>query len=154
MLNVTGGKPPESGTLDVDALLAETGAGMLPYSHTKRAMEAASLAQASDFAEANIVIVFPGMASTSMTQGISFAHFPWWMKPFYPIFKLMTGRDDGGASAAKAARSVIWAATADLAAGTYVAAADKVGSLHGSVKDEANQKRMVAFIRDKMGASA
>ena len=59
-------------------------------------------------------VVFPGRASTAMTGSLSMSALPGLMKLMYPLFRLMFA-DDGGKSAAKAARSTIWGATsADL----------------------------------------
>ena len=52
-------------------------------------------------------VLFPGRASTSMTRSLSVSSLPGLMKRMYPIFKILF-QEDGGKSAAKAARSTIW----------------------------------------------
>jgi len=82
------------------------------YRHSKNAMEAVSLVLAENLKAQNISVnvLFPGRAATAMTGGLSPSALPGVLKLFYPLFKVLF-KDDGGKSAAKAARSTIWAAT-------------------------------------------
>ena len=66
------------------------------------------------------------------------------MKLMYPFFRFFF-RDDGGTSAAKAARSTIWAATSpDLegVTGAYFDTHSKRQDLHPSAYDSAIQARI------------
>ncbi len=155
VINVTGGRsgaPFDVGELDGEKSFVRLNA----YDASKRAMEAAALAQASDLAEHGVylTIVHPGMASTSMTKSVSVSDMPWFMKPFWPLFALMMRRDDGGKSVRKAARVSIWAATApetvQTAGGFYNKIKNGAGvsaDLDPSVHDPANQRDVL----DKIG---
>lgn len=112
VLNVTGGDKPAA--IDLENLQAEKGfRGLMTYTHSKSAMEAMSMALAHELEPEGIDVnvVFPGRASTAMTRSLSMSALPGPMKLMYPFFKLFFA-DDGGKSAAKAARSTVWAATA------------------------------------------
>ena len=111
VINVSGGDKP--GRVDPENLQAEKGfRGLMTYTHSKSVLEAMSMALAKDLESEGITVnvVFPGRASTAMTQSLTARALPGAMKLMYPFFRLFF-RDDGGKSAAKAARSTIWAAT-------------------------------------------
>ena len=111
VLNITGGDKPRA--IDINNLQAEKGfKGLITYRHSKNAMEAVSLVLAENLKAQNISVnvLFPGRAATAMTGGLSPSALPGVLKLFYPLFKVLF-KDDGGKSAAKAARSTIWAAT-------------------------------------------
>lgn len=130
---------------------------VVAYSNAKRAMEAVALHQARELVERGIHlnIVYPGGASTSMTQSMTIRSVPWWMKPFWPVFRLMS-REDGGRSAAKAAKSTIWAAlTPDLKGvhSRYYDTKCREAELHTSVKDSSNQEAILQRVRDALASS-
>jgi len=111
VINVSGGDKP--GRVDPENLQAEKGfRGLMTYTHSKSVLEAMSMALAKDLESEGISVnvVFPGRASTAMTQSLTARALPGAMKLMYPFFRLFF-RDDGGKSAANAARSTIWAAT-------------------------------------------
>lgn len=156
VLNVTGGLP--IGGLDVSDLQAEKGFVPLPsYSNTKRAMEAMSLHEAPGLAKqgVHLNVVYPGTAATEMTGAMTRDSLAWYMKPAWPLMRRVMTEDDGGKSAAKAARSSIWGATSpelDGVYGRYFDARSKVTSLAGSVRDPANQAAVMAEITAKLPA--
>ncbi|MEL6343155.1 MAG: SDR family NAD(P)-dependent oxidoreductase [Myxococcota bacterium] len=153
VLNVTGGPP--TGKIDVTNLQAEKGFnGMSVYSHSKRAMETMSLALAREMAPQGVFVnvIYPGSASTSMTQGVTFSDLPWYMRPLYPLFMLLT-RDDGGKGARKAARSSIWGADAPETVGNsgqYFDTNCKPATFHASIHDVANQAAVLKVIHDTL----
>ncbi|MEM7738191.1 MAG: SDR family NAD(P)-dependent oxidoreductase [Deinococcota bacterium] len=117
VINVTGGMP--GAQLDLDNLQAEKGFQALKhYTNTKVAMMAMSLTFAETLEGTDIVlnVCYPGGASTNMTRAMTPSYLPWFMRPFFPLFKLMA-RDDAGKSAAKAARSSIYLASSAKIAG-------------------------------------
>lgn len=59
-------------------------------------------------------ICYPGQASTGMTRGVVAKDLPLLLRPAFPLFRLLT-REDGGKSAAKAARASTFLATAPTA---------------------------------------
>jgi hypothetical protein len=65
------------------------------------------------------------------------------------VFRLLIPADDGGKSAALAARSSIFAATSDVVdrPGIYIDTNSEVGQLHASVHDASNQRRVMEAIR-------
>lgn len=151
VLNLTGGKA--SGPFDPSDLQSEKGFVPLPnYTMTKRAMEALSLAQAKELEADGIhlTIVYPGRASTAMTQAMTPSSLPWFMRPAWPVFRILIPKDDGGKSAAQAARSSIFAATDEALegkAGLYVDTNQQVAQLHPTVHDAANQQKVLAAVR-------
>lgn len=111
VVNVSGGDKPAR--IDAENLQAEKGfRGLMTYTHSKSVMEAMSIIQAGRYEGqgVSVNIVFPGRASTAMTQSLSPQALPGPMKIMYPLFRFMF-REDGGKSAAKAAQSTIWSAT-------------------------------------------
>jgi NAD(P)-dependent dehydrogenase (short-subunit alcohol dehydrogenase family) len=149
VINVTGGMP--FGGLDVDFLrAAKQGPGLAWYSMTKRALEAASLALADELAPRGIHVnvVYPGGASTQMTQAMTPSMLPWFMRPMWPLFRTIMA-DDGGRGAQKAARSSIWAATtAELegVSGRYFDTECRPAKLHKTIRDPENQRQVLSLI--------
>lgn len=156
VLNVTGGLP--IGRLDVEDLQAQKGFVPLPsYSNTKRAMEAMSLHEAPQLAErgVHLNVVYPGAAATDMTGAMTRDSLAWYMRPAWPLMQRVMLKEDGGKSAAKAARSTIWAASTpslDGVFGRYVDTASKATSLAGSVRDPVKQAAVMAEITAKLPA--
>ena len=96
----------------------------------------------------SVHVVFPGRASTAMTQSLSPQSLPGAMKLMYPFFRLFF-REDGGKSAAKAAESTIWAATSpDLEGmkGIYFDTNSKQQELHASAYDTNVHARIRAVL--------
>ncbi len=155
VINVTGGSA--RGAVDMGNLGAEKGfVGLTVYDNSKRAMEAMSLALAVEFAPRGVFVnvVYPGQASTSMTRSMALGSFPWWMRPFFPLWRWMTA-DDGGTGAEKASRSSVWAAKApDLegVSGAYFGTDCRRAELHATVRDPANQQQIVGLIERASGA--
>jgi NAD(P)-dependent dehydrogenase (short-subunit alcohol dehydrogenase family) len=154
VLNVTGGDKPAR--VDVDNLQAEKGfKGLMTYTHSKSVMEAMSVALARELEPAGVSVnvVFPGRASTAMTSSLSHRSLPGLMKLMLPLMKLMFA-DDGGKSAAKAARSTIWGATSpDLegVAGRYFDTDSVEQRLHPTAYEAGVQARILAVV-DGAGA--
>ena len=149
VLNVTGGDKPAE--VDPDNLQAEHGfKGLMTYAHSKSVMEAMSMALSRELEPLGVTVnvLFPGRASTAMTRSLSSRALPGPMKLMYPVFKLLFA-DDGGESAAKAARSTIWAATTrelDGVTGRYFDTNSKEQKLHPTAYDPAVQARILAVI--------
>ncbi|MEM7797921.1 MAG: SDR family NAD(P)-dependent oxidoreductase [Chloroflexota bacterium] len=156
VLNVTGGPP--RGMVDVTNLQAENGfVGMSTYSHSKRAMETMSMALAREMEPLGIFVnvIYPGGASTSMTQGVTMSDLPWFARPLYPIFLLFT-RDDGGKGAKKAARSSIWGADAPETvgkSGQYFDRNSKPAQFHPSILEQKNQEAVINVINKTLVAA-
>jgi NAD(P)-dependent dehydrogenase (short-subunit alcohol dehydrogenase family) len=149
VLNVTGGDKPAA--VDSDNLQAEKGfKGLRTYAHSKSAMESMSMVLARELEPEGVTVnvVYPGVASTAMTQAVSTKTLPGPMKLLYPLFAWMF-RDDGGKSAAKAAQSTIWGATTDAldgVTGRYFDTHTKEQKLHPSGYDPAVQARIMGVI--------
>ena len=145
VLNVTGGDKPAA--VDADNLQAEKGfKGLMTYTHAKSAMESMSMVLARELEPAGVTVnvVFPGRASTSMTRSLSSQSLPGMMKLMLPIFRMMFA-EDGGKSAAKAARSTIWGATTpelEGVTGRYFDTNMKERRLHPTAYDEQVQARI------------
>lgn len=143
VLVLTGGKA--SGPFDPSDLQSEKSfVPLVNYTMTKRATEAMALVMARELEPHGIfvTIVYPGRASTAMTAAMTPASLPWFMRPAWPVFRFLIPAEDGGKSAALAARSSIFAATSptlDGKAGVYIDTNVKVGALHPSVHDAENQ---------------
>jgi NAD(P)-dependent dehydrogenase (short-subunit alcohol dehydrogenase family) len=149
VLNLTGGKA--SGPFDPSDLQSENGfVPLVNYTMTKRAEEAMSLALAKELEPdgIHVTVVYPGRASTAMTQAMTPASLPWFMRPAWPAFRFLIPKDDGGKSAAKAAQSSIFAATTDEIdrGGLYIDTNQRFAALHPTVHDEANQRKVLAAI--------
>ena len=151
VLNLTGGKP--SGPFDASDLQSERSfVPLVNYTMTKRALEAASMARAPALAEEGIhlTVVYPGRASTAMTQAMTPRSLPWFMRPAWPVFRFLIPKEDGGKSAALAARSSIFAVSSETLegqAGTYIDTHQKVAELHPSVHDAANQQKVLDALK-------
>ena len=151
VINLTGGKA--SGPFDPSDLQSERSfVPLVNYTMTKRAEEAMSLVLAKELEPKGIfvTIVYPGRASTAMTQAMTPSSLPWFMRPAWPIFRILIPKDDGGKSAELAARSSIFAATTESLegkAGTYIDTNQKVGALHPTVHDAAHQALVMAAIQ-------
>ena len=149
VLNVTGGDKP--GPVHVDNLQAEQGfKGLMTYTHAKSAMEAMSmtLARVLEPSGVTVNVVFPGRASTAMTRSVSSKGLPGAMKLMMPFFRLFF-REDGGKSAAKAARSSIWGATTpelDGVTGRYYDTDCVEQKLHPTAYDSSVQAAIVAVM--------
>ncbi len=149
VINITGGDKPAS--IDPDNLQAEKGfRGLATYTHSKSILEAMSMALADklDPDGVTVNVVFPGRASTAMTRSMSPSSLPGWMKLLYPMFRVLFRADDG-ASAKKAARSTIWAATSvdlDGVTGRYFDTHTTEQKPHPSAHDPQIQARIVQAI--------
>lgn len=147
VLMLTGGAA--SGPFDASDLQSETSfVPLVNYTMTKRAEEAMSLALAKELEPSGIhvTIVYPGRASTAMTQAMTPRSLPWFMRPAWPVFRFLIPKNDGGRSAESASRSSVFAATTPTlegVSGTYIDTRSQVGSLHPTVHDPANQQRVM-----------
>jgi len=113
VINLTGGSPGSS--LDVKNLnWSKKFSTFGVYNNSKRAMEAASLAQARmlEKEEVFLNIVYPGAASTAMTRKMTSKSLPLLLRPLWPLFSAIMQKDDGGKSAKKASQSTVWAVDA------------------------------------------
>lgn len=135
VINVSGGDRPAA--IDPHNLQAEAGfRGLMTYTHSKSVLEAMSVLLAHELESkgVRVNIVFPGRASTAMTRSLTVNALPGPMKLMYPFFRWFF-RDDGGESAAKAARSTIWAASSielEGVTGSYFDARCALQKLHSS----------------------
>lgn len=156
VVNLTGG---DAGSLDPSNLQCEKSFdGLNSYNHSKRALEAMSMALSRELQPQGVTVnvVYPGQASTSMTQSVKAGHLPWWMRPLFPLFKLMV-RPDGGKSARKASRSSVWAASEPSLAGVSGKYFDKnchPAEFHDSVNERLNQEQVLAAASMGSGAPA
>ncbi len=117
VINVTGGSP---GKLALDNLQGErsfTGFGM--YSQSKTAMMALSyeFAQRLPGSTITVNVCYPGRATTPMTRGFLPNSSSPLLRGVLSVLQNTFFRDDGGKSAAKAARSSIYLASAPGVAG-------------------------------------
>lgn len=117
VINVTGGSP---GKLALDNLQGErsfTGFGM--YSQSKTAMMALSyeFAQRLQGSTITVNVCYPGRASTAMTRNFLPQNAAPLLRGVLRLLQNTFFRDDGGQSAAKAARSSIYLASAPEVAG-------------------------------------
>jgi len=154
VLNVTGGDKPAR--VDPENLQAEKGfKGLMTYTHSKSIMESMSMFLADDLEPEGITVnvIFPGRASTAMTRSLSPRSLPGAMKLMYPLFRLLF-REDGGKSAAQAAKSTIWGATSpDLegVSGAYFDTHSTQRDLHPTAYDPKVQAVIRAAIEDAEG---
>jgi NAD(P)-dependent dehydrogenase (short-subunit alcohol dehydrogenase family) len=157
VLNVTGGDKP--GPIDADNLQAEKGfKGLMTYTHSKSCMEAMSMALSRKLESEGVTVnvVFPGRASTEMTRSLTLDGLPGVMKIMLPFFRVFF-REDGGKSAARAAKSTIWGSTSpslDGVTGRYFDTDAKEQVLHETANDLQVQERILALIASadsKMG---
>jgi len=149
VLNITGGDKPSS--IDPTNLQAEKGfKGLMTYTHSKSIMEALSLHMSKELADKGITvnILFPGRASTVMTRSLTMNGLPGMMKLMLPFFRLFF-KEDGGKSAAHAARSTIWGATTqelDGVTGLYFDTNMKEQSLHTTAYNNMIQNAIIELI--------
>lgn len=115
VINLSGGLPQ---AIDLANLQAERSFVGLPhYSHTKSAMHAMSISFAEQLAGSGVTlnVCYPGGARTAMTTAMTPDVMPAPLRLLWPLFGLMM-REDGGRSAAKAARSSIFLASSPAVA--------------------------------------
>ncbi len=117
VINVTGGSP---GKLALDNLQGErkfTGFGM--YSQSKTAMMALAyeFAQRLQGSTVTVNVCYPGRATTPMTRNFLPQSSSPLLRGLWNLLQNTFFRDDGGQSAAKAARSSIYLASAPEVAG-------------------------------------
>ena len=149
VLNVTGGDKPAA--IDTDNLQAEKGfEGLMTYTHSKSVLEAMSMILARELEPEGVTVnvVFPGRASTAMTRSLTSRALPGALKLMLPIFRFMF-REDGGKSAARAARSTIWGATTpalDGVTGRYFDTHCKEQKLHPTAYDPQVQAGILAVL--------
>ena len=149
ILNISGGGKPAA--IDPTNLQAEKKfRGLMTYTHSKSILEAMSIALSKRLEPENVSvnIVFPGTASTSMTQSLTTKGLPGPMKIMMPFFKLFF-RSDGGKGAHKASQSTVFAATdpsLEGVTGRYFDTKSKEKKLHPSAYDEQVQKQIVDSI--------
>ena len=157
VLNITGGAKPAA--VDPDNLQAEKGfRGLTTYQHSKSVMESMSMVLAKRLEDEGVTVnvLFPGRASTAMTGSMSAEALPGPMKLMYPLMRILF-REDGGKSAAKAARSTIWGATSsDLngVTGRYFDTNSKEQKVHPTAYDSQVQESILAVIAAAEGSSA
>lgn len=151
VLMLTGGKP--AGPFDASDLQSENSfVPLVNYTMTKRAEEAMAIALSKELEgkEVTIAVVYPGRASTAMTQAMTPSSLPWYLRPAWPVFRLLIPADDGGRSAAKASRSSVFAASSDSLDGqsfVYIDTHSQPAGLHATVQDPSNQARVMAIVR-------
>lgn len=149
VVNVTGGT--KAGRIDPDNLQAEKGFKPFgTYFHSKSVMEAMSMALADELKPegVHVNVVYPAPAATAMTQQLTRDAAPGLLKLIFPLLKFMT-REDGGKSAAKAARSTIWASTTselDGVAGDYFDTDTSKKKLHATAYDPDIQAAVLRVI--------
>ena len=154
VVNVTGGDKPAA--IDVENLQAEKGfRGLMTYTHSKSVLESMSMVMSERlFAHGvSVNVVFPGRASTNMTRSMKGSALPGVMKVMLPFFRLFFA-EDGGKSAAKAARSTIWAATSPElkgVSGHYYDTHSQEQPLHPTAYDASVQEHIVATLRQVTG---
>ena len=162
VINITGGSPKSKLNID-DLDGAKKFSTMSVYNNSKRALEAATLAQARRLQQKGIYVnlVYPGPASTTMTRAMTSKSLPVLMRPLWPIFSRLMQKDDDGESAKKASRSTVWAAGAEeliTRSGLYYNTKSKLTSLSSSVRKEINQdavmKRIHQIENEKEGTIA
>ena len=150
VLVLTGGKA--AGPFDPSDLQSERSfVPLVNYTMTKRAEEAMALVMAKELEPHGIfvTIVYPGRASTAMTQAMTPSSLPWFMRPAWPVFRFLIPANDGGKSAEQAAQSSIYAATTPAIegkAGLYVDQGQKVAALHATVHNPGNQAKVMGTI--------
>ena len=109
VIMLMGGDVPAK--LDMDNLQSEKSFdGLNTYSQTKLAMMVLMYEFAQREKGMTINVCYPGQASTNMTRSVTSEMLPRAMRWMFPIFKLLV-REDGGKSAAKAARSSVYLAS-------------------------------------------
>lgn len=109
VVTLMGGDVPAK--LDMDNLQSEKSFdGLNTYSQTKLAMMVMMYEFAHREKDVAINVCYPGQASTNMTRSVTPEMLPGFMRFLFPIFKLAV-REDGGKSAAKAARSSVYLAS-------------------------------------------
>ncbi|MBL8912609.1 MAG: SDR family NAD(P)-dependent oxidoreductase [Archangium sp.] len=150
VVNVTGGMP--FWALDANDLQAKNSfVAFRTYSRSKRASDAMSLALARELAPSRVFlnIAGPGPASTTMTNTMTSAALPWYLKPMWPMLKRMMHARDDGASARKAAEPVIRVATTpelEEKSGVMLGPDGKASAFHGTVLKPENQSKVIDAI--------
>ena len=143
VVTLMGGDVPAK--LDMDNLQSEKSFdGLNTYSQTKLAMMALMYEFAQREKGVTINVCYPGQASTNMTRSVTSEMLPRAMRWMFPIFKLAV-REDGGKSAAKAARSSVYLASSpevDGVTGKYFDTNCKEAAWSPAVMDEANREML------------
>jgi NAD(P)-dependent dehydrogenase (short-subunit alcohol dehydrogenase family) len=140
VINLTGGMPVMK--IDLTNLQAEKSfRGLVTYTNAKAVMMAMSyeFAQRSAGSGVAINVAYPGSASTAMSNGLTRDMVPFVLQLAWPIFSASMRNDHGGTSAARAARSSI-----------YLASAPEVEGVGGRYYD--TNSKLAAWPRDVLDA--
>lgn len=111
VITLTGGDLPAK--IDLDNLQSEKlFSGLSNYSQTKMAMMCLmyEYSQRNKNSNTTVNICYPGQASTKMTQSVTKEMLPFFLRPLFPLFKLLV-KPDNGESARKASRASVYLAT-------------------------------------------
>ncbi len=147
---LTGGEA--KGKINLDNLQAERSfSGLNTYSHSKLVMMAVMYEYAKRMQGSTVTInvCYPGQASTNMTQSVTAAMLPGFMRFAFPLFKLMV-RPDGGKSAAKASRSSVYLASSKAVeglSGKYIDTNCKFCDWPAAVLDAATRESLWATVQ-------
>tara|TARA_B110001450_G_scaffold189947_1_gene178135 strand:+ start:254 stop:1123 length:870 start_codon:yes stop_codon:yes gene_type:complete len=149
VLNISGGDKPAA-IVPTNLQAEKKFRGLMTYTHSKSILEGMSIALSKRLESENVSvnIVFPGRASTLMTQSLTTKGLPGPMKIMMPFFKLFF-RSDGGKSAHKASQSTVFVATdssLEGVTGRYFDTKSNEQELHSSAYDEHIQKQIIDAI--------
>ena len=143
VVTLMGGDVPAK--LDMDNLQSEKSFdGLNTYSQTKLAMMVLMYEFAQREKGMTINVCYPGQASTNMTRSVTPEMLPRAMRWMFPIFKLLV-REDGGKSAAKAARSSVYLASSpevEGVTGKYFDTNCKEAAWSPAVMDAGNREKI------------
>ena len=143
VVTLMGGDVPAK--LDMDNLQSEKSFdGLNTYSQTKLAMMVLMYEFAQRETSVTINVCYPGQASTNMTRSVTPEMLPRAMRWMFPIFKLLV-REDGGKSAAKAARSSVYLASSpevEGVTGKYFDTNCKEAAWSPAVMDTGNREKI------------
>ena len=143
VVTLMGGDVPAK--LDMDNLQSEKSFdGLNTYSQTKLAMMVLMYEFAQRETSVTINVCYPGQASTNMTRSVTPEMLPRAMRWMFPIFKLLV-REDGGKSAAKAARSSVYLASSpevEGVTGKYFDTNCKEAAWSPAVMDAGNREKI------------
>ncbi|KAJ1478666.1 hypothetical protein T484DRAFT_1904201 [Baffinella frigidus] len=151
----SGGTPfPEIKLDDLEG--AKVPVGVPSYSHSKRVMEAMSLALEKELAPHGIAVNVVGggsPGSTSMTAAVNIGDLPWFVRCLFPCWMCMMA-PDSGKSAALCAKPVVWGVSAsptDLGTRNYyLVKAGKKESWPKPALDEAKQAAVLKYCESKI----
>lgn len=154
VITLTGGNEDAPSKIQLDNLQSEKSfTGLLTYRQSKIAMMCLMYEYSQKLQNSNITlnICYPGKAFTSMSKNAAAKMVPLYLRPLFPLIKLILFKPDNGQSAKKASRSSVYLATSaevENKTGLYCNKYVQIVEMPKVVTDEKNRKYLWKYVNE------